>query len=166
MGDLPLSLPAFLGRRRLHGFNVAPTTSKFLFPAVSRVVNVIASRRSASAVPARDARTSTRASRRGVVVDGIGALEPAASRRAGARLPATQHLEQAGLVARPRRWRCATPISIRRVFDSGLSRLRGKTGSRGFHGTRRTAPANSSRRAYGRRRIAIGRCARRRYRVA
>ena len=45
-------------------------SSIFLFPAVSRVINVIASRRSASAVPARDARTSTRASRRGAVVDG------------------------------------------------------------------------------------------------
>ena len=71
---------------------------------------------------------------------GLVLLEPAASRRAGARLPATHHLEQAGLVARPRRWRCATPISIRRVFDSGLSRLRGKTGSRFFsrHSTDRT----------------------------
>ena len=47
---------------------------------------------------------------------GLVLLEPAASRRAGARLPATHHLEQAGLVARPRRWRCATPISIRRVL--------------------------------------------------
>ena len=166
MGDLPLSLPAFLGRRRLHGFNVAPTTSKFLFPAVSHVINVIAPRRSASAVPARDARTSTRASRRGVVVDGIGALEPAASRRAGARLPATQHLEQAGLVARPRRWRCATPISIRRVLTVVCPVCAVRQVAGVFHDARRTAPANSSRRAYGRRRIAIGRCARRRHRAA
>ena len=48
---------------------------KFSFPSgESPVINVIASRRSASAVPARDARTATRASRRGVVVDGIGAF--------------------------------------------------------------------------------------------
>ena len=33
MDELPLSLPAFLGRRRLRGFKVAPSsTSTFLFP--------------------------------------------------------------------------------------------------------------------------------------
>jgi hypothetical protein len=39
MGDLPIPLPASHGRRRLHGFNVAPTNSKLLF-AMRRVAPV------------------------------------------------------------------------------------------------------------------------------
>ena len=114
-------------------------TSIFLFPAVSRVINVIASRRSASAVPARDARTSTRASRRGVVVDGIGTFGTSRVSESRSSAPG----DAAPLTGRTRR--SAASLEVRDAhfdsscFDIGLSRLRDKAGCRfSRHSTDRT----------------------------
>ena len=122
---------------------LAPSTSKLSFSGgESPVINAIAPRRSASAVPARDARTSTRASRRGVVVDGIGAFGTRRVSESRSSAPG----DAAPLTGRTRR--SAASLEVRDAhfdsscFESGLSRLRGKTGtsSRVFsrHSTDRT----------------------------